>query len=96
VTPAICTNNRCYREGSDTCILPRENRTASRPGRTISSRDIMIIPGFFYTEGGETLEQNAQRGGHASFLETFKARLDGALSNCIRLEMFLLITGGLD
>jgi len=30
------------------------------------------------------------------YLETFKVRLDGALSNVIELKMFLLIAGGLD
>jgi len=37
----------------------------------------------FYSEGGETLEQVAQRDIDAPSLETFKARLDGALSNLI-------------
>ncbi len=32
----------------------------------------------------------------APSLETFKARLDGALSNLIWLEMSLLLAGGLD
>jgi len=32
----------------------------------------------------------------APSLETFKARLDGALSNLIQLKMSLLIAGGLD
>jgi len=32
----------------------------------------------------------------ASFLETFKARLDGALSNLIYLKMSLLIPGASD
>jgi len=31
----------------------------------------------------------------APSLEAFQARLDGALSNLIELEMFLLIAGGL-
>jgi len=34
--------------------------------------------------------------GDAPFLETFKVRLDGALSNLIYLKMSLLIAGGLD
>jgi len=38
---------------------------------------------FFYHEGTETLEQVAQRAGRYPSLETFKARLDGALSNLI-------------
>jgi len=33
---------------------------------------------------------------HVPSLETFKARLDGALSNLIQLKMSLLIAGGLD
>jgi len=33
---------------------------------------------------------------YAPSLETFKARLDGALSNLILLKMSLLIAGGLD
>jgi len=32
----------------------------------------------------------------APFLQTFKARLDGALSNLNQLKMSLLIVGGLD
>ena len=32
--------------------------------------------------------------GNATPLETFKVRLDGALSNLIRLEMSLLTAGG--
>jgi len=32
----------------------------------------------------------------ATSLETFKARLDGALSNLIQLKMSLLTAGGLD
>jgi len=32
----------------------------------------------------------------APSLETFKARLDGALSNLIQLKMFWLTAGGLD
>jgi len=32
----------------------------------------------------------------APSLETFQARLDGALSNMIQLEMSLLMAGGLD
>ena len=32
----------------------------------------------------------------APSLETFKVRLDGALSNLIELEMSLLVAGGLD
>jgi len=32
----------------------------------------------------------------APSLETFKIRLDGALSNLIQLQMSLLIAGGLD
>jgi len=32
----------------------------------------------------------------APFLETFKVRLDVALSNLIQLKMFLLIAEGLD
>jgi len=35
----------------------------------------------FYNEGGETLAQVAQRGSRGSTLETFKVKLDGALSN---------------
>jgi len=39
---------------------------------------------FFYIEGGETLAWVAQRGGpDALSLETFKVRLDRALSNLI-------------
>jgi len=38
---------------------------------------------IFYNEGGETLAQVAQRDGRCSTLETFKVRLDGALSNLI-------------
>jgi len=34
--------------------------------------------------------------GDAPSLETFKVRLDGALSNLIQLKMTLLIAGGLD
>ena len=33
---------------------------------------------------------------HVPFLETFKVRLDGALSNLIRLKMSLLLAGQLD
>ena len=36
---------------------------------------------IFYSEGGETLAQVAQSGGRC--LETFKARLDGALSDLV-------------
>jgi len=32
----------------------------------------------------------------APYLETFKGRLDGALSNLIQLKMALLTAGGLD
>jgi len=39
------------------------------------------------------LAQVAQRGGAPS-LGTFKARLDGALSNLVWLEMSLLLAGG--
>jgi len=52
---------------------------------------------IFYDEGVETLEQVAQGGGRCvPSLETFKARLDGALSNLIQLKMSLLTAGGLD
>jgi len=34
--------------------------------------------------------------GVASSLETFQARLDGALSDLIQLKMSLLMAGGLD
>ena len=43
---------------------------------------------------GKALAQAVQRGGYC--LETFKARLDGALSNLIQLKMSLLTAGGLD
>ena len=49
-----------------------------------------------YSEGGETLAQVAQRGEVSSSLETFKVRLDGAVSNLTQLKMSLLIAGGLD
>jgi len=45
-----------------------------------------------YNEGDETLEHVAQSG--SGLLETFKARMDKALSNLIQL-MSLLTAGGL-
>ncbi|KAK4823916.1 hypothetical protein QYF61_008129 [Mycteria americana] len=50
----------------------------------------------FYDKGGETLEQLPREVVHAPSLETFKVRLDGALSNLICLKMSLLIAGWLD
>jgi len=47
---------------------------------------------IFYDESGETLEQVTQRRGRCPPPETFKDRLDGALSNLIQL----LIAEGLD
>ena len=38
---------------------------------------------LLYDEGGETLDQVAQRGGRGPILETLKARLDGALRNLV-------------
>jgi len=38
---------------------------------------------FFYDKGDEPLERVARRGGKCPSLETFKVRLDGALSNLI-------------
>ena len=37
----------------------------------------------FYDNGSEALAQVAQRGGRCPSLETFKVRMDGALSNLI-------------
>jgi len=51
---------------------------------------------MFYTGVGETLAQVAQEVGDAPSLETSKARLDGALSNLIKLKMSLLTAWGLD
>jgi len=51
---------------------------------------------FFYNEGGETLEQVAQRGGRCPLSGIVKARLDRVLSNLISLKMSLLITRELD
>jgi len=47
---------------------------------------------FFYSEGGETLDQAAQRGSGGPF----KVGLDRTLSSLIWLKMSLLIAGGLD
>jgi len=38
---------------------------------------------IFYNEGDKALEQVSQRGGRCIFLEPFKVRLEGALSNLI-------------
>ena len=43
----------------------------------------LVFLGFFYDEHGETLAQAAQRGGKCPSLETFKVRLDTALSNLV-------------
>lgn len=50
-----------------------------------------IEGGFVYQEDGETLAQVDQRGGGC--LETFKVRMDKALSSLIYLEMSLITTG---
>lgn len=49
---------------------------------------------LFYNEGGETLEQVAQKTGGCPSLETFKVRLDQALSILVKLNP--LTAGGLD
>jgi len=51
---------------------------------------------FFYSEGDEPVEQGACRGGRFPSLETFKVRLDGALSNLILLKMSILIAGDVE
>ena len=50
---------------------------------------------IFYHKGGETLEWVAQRGSGGPIPGTFKARLDGALSNLVWLTISLLTAGGL-
>jgi len=49
---------------------------------------------MFYDEGGEALAQVAQRGGRCPSLESFQARLDGALRTLTRVKMSLLAAGG--
>ena len=48
--------------------------------------------GFFYAEGGETLEQVAQRGGGCPIPGNIQAQL----SKVIPLKVALLVAGGLD
>jgi len=51
---------------------------------------------MYYTEGGETLEQIAQRGGKCPIPGNIHVRLDGDLSNLIQLKICRFIVGGLD
>ena len=50
----------------------------------------------FYSESGEALEQIARDMVDAPSMETFKARLNQALSNLLELWMLLFIAGLLD
>lgn len=47
-------------------------------------------------EGGEALEQVAQRSCGCPIPEVFKARLDGALSNLVWWQVSLPMAGGLE
>jgi len=50
---------------------------------------------LFYNEGGEALEQVAQRAGKSLSLGSLKVRLGGALSNLIQWWTSLLTAGAL-
>jgi len=50
----------------------------------------------FFTRVVKPLHRLPREMGDAPSLETFKVRLDGALSNLIQLKMSLLVAGGLD
>lgn len=59
--------------------------------------DLDWIEDGFYSRANETLEHIAQTGDRYPFLETFKAGLDGALSNLIQLDVSAHCRGvGLD
>jgi len=51
---------------------------------------------ILYYEGGEALEQIAQRSCGCASLEVFKARLDGAVSYLVWWTVSLPVAGGLE
>ena len=65
-------------------IRARNNRMMGNCFKLEEGRFRLDIRKTFFCECGETLEQVAQcEAVNAPFLETFKARLDGALSNLV-------------